>query len=263
MKTLKKYFKVWYLMTVNSFATSLESKTSVLIFLTGKSIRLILFFIFLITLLTYTKTLLGYTLEQTVFFYLTFNLLDTSTQLFLREVYRFRPLVVSGNFDLVLLKPFHPLFRVLAGGADPLDVIILLILLIALIVFFITAGAVGPFSYLLYFLLLFNGFLIGVAFHIIVVSLGVITTEIDHTIMIYRDLSNLGRVPVDIYREPLRFMITYIVPVGIMVSFPARAFFGLISWPVIIFTFTFGLLFFGLSLQFWKYSLRRYTSASS
>ena len=160
---LKKYLKVWYLLTINSFAISLSSKESALIFILGKSIRMVFFLVFLVTLVTHTKTLQGYTISQTIFFYLTFNLLDTGTQLFLREVYRFRPLVVSGNFDLVLLKPFSPLFRILAGGADPLDLFVLLILLVALLIFFIIYGLVPPVFYLLYFLLLLNGFLIGVA----------------------------------------------------------------------------------------------------
>jgi len=41
-------------------------------------------------------------------------------QLLFRDVYRFRPKVVSGDFDLILVKPINPLFRVLLGGADPL-----------------------------------------------------------------------------------------------------------------------------------------------
>ncbi|MBI3980465.1 ABC-2 family transporter protein [Candidatus Microgenomates bacterium] len=263
INNLKKYFRVWYLLTVNSFAISLTSKESAFIFVLGKFIRLIFFLVFLITLVTHTKTLQGYTLSQTIFFYLTFNLLDTGTQLFLREVYRFRPLVVSGNFDLILLKPSSPLFRILAGGADPLDLLVLIILLFGLVAFFILYGVTSPLSYFLYFLLLANGFLIGVAFHILVAGIGVITTEIDHTIMIYRDLSSLGRVPIDVYREPLRFLITFIIPVGIMMSFPAKAFLGLLTWPTVFITLSLGILALLFSLSFWKFSLRKYTSASS
>ena len=39
------------------------------------------------------------------FFYLSFSLVDTIAQLFFREVYRFRPLIVSGDFDLPSSNP--------------------------------------------------------------------------------------------------------------------------------------------------------------
>ena len=50
-------------------------------------------------------------------------LIDVISQFLFREVYRFRPLVVSGEFDLVLVKPVSSLFRSLAGGADVIDLI--------------------------------------------------------------------------------------------------------------------------------------------
>ena len=48
-------------------------------------------------------------------FYLCFNVVDTIGQMLFREVYRFRPLIISGGFDMVLVKPLSPLVRVLLG----------------------------------------------------------------------------------------------------------------------------------------------------
>ena len=67
------------------------------------------------------------------------------------------------------------------------------------------------------------GLVISAAFHILVLAMGIITLEIDHTVMIYRDLVGLGRFPIDIYKEPLRSLITFIVPIGLMISIPAGA----------------------------------------
>ena len=41
-------------------------------------------------------------------FYLCFNVVDTIGQMLFREVYRFRPLIISGGFDMVLVKPLSP-----------------------------------------------------------------------------------------------------------------------------------------------------------
>ena len=91
----------------------------------------------------------------------------------------------------------------------------------------------------------------------------VITTEIDHAVMLYRDVSGMGRFPIDIYREPIRGVLTFALPVGIMMRFPVKALFGLLSPMLIIYALLFSLLFFYFSLKIWDWSLKKYSSASS
>ncbi len=198
-----------------------------------------------------------------IFFYLSFNLVDNITQLFFREVYRFRPLIVTGQFDLILVKPMNPLFRALAGGADPLDMIMLIPFVGALIFVGNKIGHVTWLSFGAYIILLLNGLLIATAFHILVLALAILTTEIDHAVMIYRDMTSMGRVPIDIYQEPLRSILTFVIPVGMMMTFPAKAFLGLVSPAFILISCIFGLVFFLVCLRFWRYALTRYASASS
>lgn len=263
MKNIFRYFRLWKKLTISSFLTYLTSRFAAIIFLVGKSLRFIFFGVFLITLFTNTRQLAGYTLTQAIFFYLTFNVLDTATQLFFREVYRFRQLVVSGDFDLVLVKPFNPLFRALVGGADLFDLLMLIPYVGALVYVVGMLGDVSFVNLMLYVLLLINGLLISTGFHIVVLALGIITTEVDHAVMIYRDLTMMGRVPVDIYSQPLRSIITFAVPVGIMMTFPAKGFLGLLSPRMITLSLVLGLLFIVLSLRVWRYALSRYSSASS
>jgi ABC-2 type transport system permease protein len=116
---------------------------------------------------------------------------------------------------------------------------------------------------ILYIILIANGLVIATAFHIAVLSLGIITLEIDHTIMIYRDLTNLGRLPIDIYKQPLKGILTYLIPVGIMVTLPAKAMMGLVTPVGVAMSFALGFIMMMLTLRFWKLALRQYTSASS
>lgn len=263
MKSFIRYFHLWQKLTINSFLVVLTDRFNALIFLIGKILRFGFFIIFLLTIFTQTKILHQYDVNQTVFFFLTFNLIDTVTQLFFREAYRFRPLVVSGDLDLVLVKPMNPLFRALAGGADPLDLFMLIPYLGAIT---FLATKIGNLSFLnigLYLLLLLNGFLIATGFYILVLALAIVTTEVDHAIMIYRDLTSMGRVPIDIYHQPLRSILTFVIPVGIMMTFPAKALMGLLSPIFIILAIPVGLIFFQLSLRVWQYALTSYASASS
>ena len=189
-------------------------------------------------------------------------IIDTTAQFFFREVYRFRNYVVSGDFDLMLVKPMSALFRVLMGGADVIDLITLPPIYLATVyVGSLLAPSVG--QVLIYILLIITGMLITTAFHIIVISFGIITLEVDHTIMIYRDVSAMGRMPTDIYKEPLKGILTYFIPVAIMMSLPAKAFLGLASKVAIFSALGISVIFIFISLRFWNFALKKYTSASS
>lgn len=263
MNQFVKYFHLWSKLTINSFLSTITSRFSTFLFLLGKSLRFIFFVIFLIALFTKASVVANYTLMQGLFFFLTFNFIDTTTQLFFREVYRFRELVVSGDFDLVLTKPMSALFRALAGGADVLDLIMLVPYVGALVYVGSHVGGATMVNIVLYVLLLMNGFLIATAFHILVLALAIMTTEVDHAVMIYRDITSMGRFPVDIYKEPLRSFITFAIPVGVMMTFPAKAFLGFLSPNMIAVSLILGLVFFFICIRIWRFALTQYASASS
>jgi len=263
VRTLFKYLSLWFLLSKYSFLVALTSRFGAVIFLLGKILRFLIQTFFIYILISRTKVFAGYTLSQAFLFYLIFNLIDTTTQFLYREVYRFRPQIVSGSFDLTLAKPVNPLFKSLLGGADLLDLLMLIPFLL-LIFYFIRETLIFNLSnFIPFFALLFNSFLIATSFHIFVLALGVLTTEIDHTIMIYRDLSSMARFPIDIYREPLRFFLTFILPIGVMMTFPAKVLLGLLSIKGVISSFLIGGLLFIGSLKLWNYSLSKYSSASS
>lgn len=262
MQTFKKYFRVWLITSRNSFQTVVTQKAGFIVFLLGKLIRFGFFFYFVIFLLRGTQNLAGYSLNQTLFFFLTFNLIDTLAQFFFREVYRFRPLIVTGNLDLILVKPINALFRVLMGGADIIDLVTIPPLIWGLIYLGVKLNPT-PLSICLYVVLLVNGLVLATAFYILVLGLGIISMEVDHTIMIYRDLSSLGRLPVDIYREPVRGLLTYLIPIGIMMTVPAKTLMGLTPYWLIGLSLVIGTAAFYGAIKFWQWSLTKYASASS
>jgi len=258
-----KYLKVWLNLTSASFQSFFLSRVGAVLFLSGKIIRFSFYLLFLVMLVSKSSLLAGFTLWQVIFFYMTYNLIDSTTQMLFREVYRFRSQVLSGDFDYILLKPVNPLFRILFGGADFLDLITLVPFCLFIIFVGTKISGVTIIGVFLYIALVLNALVIATSFHIFVMALAVLTTEIDHAIMIYRDFISMGRMPVDIYAEPLRFFITFIIPVGLMMTFPVKAMSGLISFSGIItaFVIALGLLF--ASMGFWRFALSRYTSASS
>jgi len=251
-------------MTLMGFRADVANRSVAVIFIFGKLLRFLFFLGFLALLVGRTRTLAGYNFSQIIFFFLTFNLIDVVVQLLLRGVYHFRPLIVNGNFDLLLVKPIHPLFTSLASHADFLD-LITLIPLLGYMIYFLASGQinVGLTGILLYAFLVVCSFIIALALHIMVLAVGILTTEVDHLIWIYRDLSGMGRIPVDVYREWLRNFFIFVVPVGVMMTFPAKALMGLLSPQMVIFSFVLAFILLALSFRFWNFALKRYSSASS
>lgn len=260
---LRKFIRIWFKLVKNSFQITLINRSTVFIFTIAKLIRLVLFFLFLVLLLKQARSLAGYNLHQAMFFYLTFNLIDTLGQFLFREVYRFRQLIVSGDLDLVLVKPFNPLYRCLLAGADLMDLIMLVPIFGATVYVGINYITTNPYHWLLYLSLVLSGLIISAAIHIFVLAFSITTIGVDHAIMIYRDLTAMARIPIDLYSQPLRGLITYIIPVGIIMTFPAKALMGLLSPFNVFLSFVLALTLIVISYRLWLVSLKKYSSASS
>ena len=122
-KVYKRYLRVYLKMSKNSFVVWFNRGGALFFFLTGKVVRYTFYFAFLFFLVKNTNGFAGFSGNQILFFVATYLLIDTLAQFLFRSVYNFRPLVVSGDLDLVLLKPINTLFRSLLGGTDLIDLI--------------------------------------------------------------------------------------------------------------------------------------------
>jgi ABC-2 type transport system permease protein len=259
-KKLKRNLKIFLLFGYQSLKITGQSRQTIFLFTLGKILRFVFLFGVIFLVFSKTKIIAGWSLKQVVILYLTFNFIDTFSQLLYREVYRFRPQVISGNLDLILVKPYHPFLRVLIGGVDFLD-LLLLVPYFFLLLFFIFQEKISFFSFFLYLTLVINGLIISTAFHIFVLALGLLTTEVDNAIMIYRDILNLGRFPIEIYQQIISFIFTFIIPIGVMITFPVKALFHFLSFNNVVFAFFISFLFLLLSIKFWQIGLKKYQSA--
>ena len=193
-----------------------------------------------------------------------YQFIDTVPQILYRGVYLFSNLVRTGEFDFMLLRPINPLFGALTGKPDINDALFLIpstalsLWIISQLSLTITTASVALFS-----ILMLNSIILATALHILVLVVGILTTEVDGVIWMYRDVSRMAQFPVSIYFEPLRSLLYFIVPVGIMVTIPAEVLLGKHSLYVVLFSCLFSGGFMFLSLKLWNWSLTKYQSASS
>jgi len=260
----KKYLKVYFLLAHASFSQVLVNRFSAVMFLVGKILRFVFSLFLIMVVVGQTQGIAGYTLSQAVLFFLIFNLMDIIVQVFFRGVYWFRGTIVSGSFDFFLLKPLNPLFQALLGHPDFLDIITLIPLLIFTFSFIVKNSLLSGWQNIFIFGLLFlSGLVLASALHIIILAVGVLTTEVDNAIWIYRDLSGMLRLPLKIYNRPIKLFLTFVLPIAIIFTFPAKALLGILSWPWLGLDFLYCLAFCFFALKLWNQALKKYASASS
>ena len=72
-----------------------------------------------------------------------------------------------------------------------------------------------------------------------------------------------GRFPVTAFGTGLRIVLTFIVPVAFMTTFPAAALLGIIEPIYLALAPVMAAALLFASVAFWRFALRSYTSASS
>lgn len=172
--------------------------------------------------------------------------------------------VRRGTLDYVLLKPIDAQLLVSVARSTPLKIPHILVGLglagymsarlpqppgaaqIAL------AGAV---------LLAAAGILYGV--WTIIVSTSFWFVRVDNLSFLMMSVLDTGRFPVVFYQGAVRFFLTFILPVGLMTTYPALALRGLLDPSRVLLTFLVAALFLILSRVVWRIAVRHYSSASS
>ncbi|MDA1079385.1 MAG: ABC-2 family transporter protein [bacterium] len=261
---INSYLRVWRLTATNALQIAFVNRGTNLFFLLGKAFRFLISLLFLFLIKESVSSVAGYSSDEMIVFFLTYQLIDSVAQTLFRNVYVFGNQVRSGELDFLLIKPLNPLFRILTDKPDINDLLFLIPTTLGSAYLLSTLSVTLTTSSLLLFGLLFlNAVIIALALHIIIVAMAISMVEIDGLVWLYRDLSALGRFPITIYHESVRLVLFFLLPIGLMLTIPAQVLQNLtpsVSLPI-VFIVTMTLL--AASLQFWKFSLKKYTSASS
>lgn len=261
---MKKYIRVWKQLSNCAVSSYLTNRIDSTAYFIGKLIRFGFFILLIFSIFRFTDNLAGYGKFEVILFFLTFNLLDVASQSLFRGIYMFKEDVRRGNFDYVISKPVNSLFYSLLKLTDILD-LIFLIPIIALLIFTVwkLQMAITFLNLALYLFLVFTGLLIILGIHIISAGITIRTQEGESFIWLYRDTMSIGRFPPEIFSPSVQIFLTFILPIIIIVGFPAKALLGILSWQWIIFACVYAIVFFSLSVLFWKWNLKKYSSASS
>lgn len=169
-----------------------------------------------------------------------------------------------GTLDFVLAKPINAQFyasvrRVVAWRIT--DIALGLALAVAGSVRL--AATISPGQVLLFALMLAAGAVIIYAFWLILATAAFWLTRIDNMEMVFWNVFEAGRYPVDIYRPWIRWALTYLMPLAFLITFPAGALVGKTVPSLLTAAWLVAAVMLTLASLFWRYGLRRYSGASA
>ncbi len=87
--------------------------------------------------------------------------------------------------------------------------------------------------------------------------------RVDNITELFSAFYEAARFPVSVYRGFMQILLTFIVPIAFITTFPAAALINKLEPQYALMAVALALALFVLSAAFWKFALRFYTSASS
>jgi ABC-2 type transport system permease protein len=258
-RIITKYWRVWWITAALSLQSTLENRAAAGFFISGKLLRFILFLGFLALLNQEVPVIAGVESSQLVIYFLIFNLIDLIGQSLFRGIYFFRHQVVSGELDFRLTKPMNVLFQIMTRFTDILDLPLIIIVVVMLAS---QSYSLDFFQIIILAYALVLSFILLTCVHVFIAAIGIITTEVDHTIMIFRDVSLVARFPISLYPNFIRLIFTFIIPIAVIFTLPASILTGQESNLLLVGTVICIIAIF-TSRSFWHYAISKYSSASS
>jgi ABC-2 type transport system permease protein len=160
--------------------------------------------------------------------------------------------ILGGELDRVLLKPVDPLLHILIENIGPEHLPILLLGIGVMHLSGIELESIGLFVLMLIgAAAVLGGLLTGLS------ALGFHLHHRGTAVGLVFQLGSFGRYPLDVFPGGLKFLLTWVIPLGFAGFYPASFLMegGLGGWTPVI-----GGVCLGLGVGFWRWSLGRYGS---
>lgn len=262
---MKRYFRfLWALINIST-KRYLEQRVSTFGFLILKIANLALMLLFIGIYFSHTKDIFGWTKYQVIFLTGIFQIVSSLfSGFFLRSINFIPSYVQHGELDNFLTKPINSQFYLSLRLNRMPD---LISALSGLVVVLYALAKLNLVYSLMGWIVLFISLILGLAIWYglyfslatLAIWMGRFASLPDLYYIMYEPLA----VPINILGKSTSFVLTFIIPLGFIITVPISVFLNKSPWFFIIGGLAFALFSVGFSSWFWNFSLRHYTSASS
>jgi len=170
----------------------------------------------------------------------------------------------DGKLDYAVLRPVNTQFLISVR-----KVVLWRMADIVVGIGMITFAAIGlsahitPGKVLLFLVMIGAGMSIIYSFWLVLGTMAFWFTRINNIEMVFWNVFEAGRYPVSIYRPPIRWALTYIIPLAFLTTFPAETLLGKLNIWNVLFAVLVAFASLAASSLFFRFGLRHYSGASA
>lgn len=172
--------------------------------------------------------------------------------------------VRTGTLDFVLIKPADGQFLVSTARFAPWKIMDILAGFVMIVIAFQRLGrAPSVPDIVVAGVLLLAALVVLYSLWILVVCASFWVVKLDNLSFLLGSIFDAARWPIDLFRGFWRVLFTFVIPLGLMTTYPARALLGSLSGQTAAAALFGAAAFAVIARGIWKRALSRYTSASS
>jgi ABC-2 type transport system permease protein len=176
----------------------------------------------------------------------------------------FTGIIWNGDLDGFLTKPVNSQFHI---SFREIDISKAFDIMLGLAVIFISLSRMGvspgAWQWIMACLHFFLGLVIYYSIWYTSLTIVIWTTTLGAVRSLIPSLFFFGQYPADIYKGRLKWLFMTVFPLIIIANFPAKVLLGRLSPLLLGYNAVLAFLFLSISILFWKFALRYYSSASS
>jgi ABC-2 type transport system permease protein len=194
-----------------------------------------------------------------------FSLVSGLTQLIVRpSLGRFMEDIRLGTLDFMLTKPVDAQILASMRQVEVWKLIDVAVGVIVIVVAMIRLGAtIGVNEAAGFLITLLAGITIVYSFLLILATCAFWWVKLDNILQIFQSMYEAGRWPIAIYPPWLRWVLTFLVPVGFAVTVPAEGLVGRMTPLSLLGTLAFATALPLIARWFWRIGVRHYSGASA
>ncbi len=214
---------------------------------------------------SFTTSLGGWTFNETLvvvgLLFVAFGFLDV---VIWQNVIALGQHIRKGTMDFILTKPVNSQFHATLQHYR-VDRVASIIGGVALIVYGLVQVSASPTvgQLALFVLLIIGALLLLYSALTMLGTLAFWVVEVESFGEIVFALLEIGRYPAAALPEPLRAIMTFIIPIAFVTTVPAEVILGRITPQFVLYGWVFAVVLFLLCVRFWNFAVSKYSSASS
>lgn len=266
MNTMKRYLRLYRVLTIQFIKTIMQSKVDFLIGLLGFFFTQIMGIAFLYLVFQQIPSLQGWTLDQLIFIYGFAQIPRGIDHLFADNIWLVAwRLVINGEFDRYMLRPMNVLFQVIAEKLQP-DALGELLVGSILVAISISKGIViiDAAHIILFFVSILAGALIYTSIKLFFASFAFWLKISGPFLQFAYEMSDFAKYPTEIYAKGIKFLVTWVIPFAFVAYLPASFFLKSdVSFGIIVIECTIAIVFWCIGYLVFQTGLKSYESAGN